>query len=112
MSKVGSRAADGLDEAMAAAMASGKRVFLYFETDWCGPCKTMDQWIWTDAEVVAALQAGYVGVKLDGDIEKEHVRRYDVKGYPVRGYQSSHQLLDFVRGTQRQQPGRRLFPSR
>jgi thiol-disulfide isomerase/thioredoxin len=105
---------DDLDVAMTAAEASGKRVFLYFETDWCGPCRTMDQWIWTDAEIVAALQAGFVGVKLDGDIEKEHVRRYEVQGYPnilivdpasdtvirsVRGYQSSQQLLDFLRGT-------------
>lgn len=99
--------------AMAAAKTSGKPTFLYFETDWCGPCHTMDEWIWTDAEVVAALQAGFVGVKLDGDIEKEHVRRYEVQGYPnilivdpasgtairsVRGYQSSQQLLDFLRG--------------
>jgi thiol-disulfide isomerase/thioredoxin len=103
-----------LDGARAEAEASGKRVFLYFETDWCGPCKTMDQWIWTDAEVVTALQAGYVGVKLDGDIAKEQVRRYEVTGYPnilivdpatgtalrsVKGYQSSQQLLDFLRGT-------------
>jgi thiol-disulfide isomerase/thioredoxin len=104
---------DDLDDAIAAAQASGRRVFLYFETDWCGPCKTMDQWIWTDAEVVAAVEAGYVGVKLDGDIAKEQVRRYEIVGYPnilivdpasgsaqrsVKGYQSSQQLLEFLRG--------------
>jgi thiol-disulfide isomerase/thioredoxin len=104
---------DDLDRAMVAAQASGGRVFLYFETDWCGPCKTMDQWIWTDAEVVAALEAGFVGVKLDGDIAREQVRRYEIVGYPnilivdpasgsklrsVKGYQSSQQLLDFLRG--------------
>jgi thiol-disulfide isomerase/thioredoxin len=103
---------DDLDGAMAAAKDSGQRVFLYFETDWCGPCKTMDQWIWTDAEVVETLLAGYIGVKLDGDIAKEHVRRYEVVGYPnilivdpasgsalrsVKGYQSSAQLLEFLR---------------
>jgi thiol-disulfide isomerase/thioredoxin len=101
-----------LDGAMSAAEASGKLVFLYFETDWCGPCKTMDRWIWTDAEVVAALRAEYVGVKLDGDLEKDLVRIYEVHGYPnilivdpatgsasrsVKGYQSSQQLLDFLR---------------
>jgi thiol-disulfide isomerase/thioredoxin len=103
---------DDIDGAMAEAKATGKGVFLYFETDWCGPCHTMDQWIWTDAEVVAALQADFVGVKLDGDIEKEQVLRYEVKGYPhilivdpasgspirrVKGYQSSQQILDFLR---------------
>jgi thiol-disulfide isomerase/thioredoxin len=103
-----------LEAAMAAANASGKPLFLYFETDWCGPCIVMDEWIWTDAEVVAALQAGYVGVKLDGDVETEHVERYNVKGYPTLlivdpasgtvlesayGYKSSQQLLELLRGT-------------
>jgi thiol-disulfide isomerase/thioredoxin len=103
-----------LNAALAQAKASGKRVFIDFETTWCGPCKTMDEWIWTDAEVAAALTAGYVGVKLDGDIEKAHVTRFEVAGYPtmvivdpaqgagtvvkkVSGYQSSAQLLAFVR---------------
>ena len=103
-----------LNAATAQAKASGKRVFIDFETTWCGPCKTMDEWIWTDAEVAAALTAGYVGVKLDGDIEKAHVKRFEVSGYPtmvivdpasgagtvikkVSGYQSSAQLLSLLR---------------
>jgi len=103
-----------LTAALAQAKASGKRVFIDFETTWCGPCKTMDEWIWTDAEVAAALTAGYVGVKLDGDVEKAHVKRFEVSGYPtmvivdpasgagtvvrkVSGYQSSVQVLAFVR---------------
>ena len=75
--------AHDFDAALAQAKASGKKVFVDFETTWCGPCKTMDQWIWTDAEVAAQLSAGYVGVKLDGDIEKALVKRYTVKGYPT-----------------------------
>jgi thioredoxin-related protein len=62
---------------------------------------------------VAALEAEYVGVKLDGDIEKEYVLLYDVRAYPnllivdpatgkmiesIQGYQSSRQMLDFLRG--------------
>lgn len=101
-----------LNDAIATAKASGKRVFIDFETSWCGPCKTMDEWIWTDAEVAAALRSGYVGVKLDGDIEKAHVKRFNVTGYPtmvivdpatgravksVSGYQSSAQMLTFLR---------------
>lgn len=101
-----------LDEAIARAKTAGKRVFIDFETTWCGPCKTMDEWIWTDAEVAAALTAGYIGVKLDGDIEKAHTKRFTVTGYPtmvivdpasgralksVSGYQSSAQVLAFLR---------------
>ena len=43
----------------------------------------MDEWIWTDAEVAALLNAGYVGVKLDGDLEKALVSRFRVQGYPT-----------------------------
>jgi hypothetical protein len=68
----------------------------------------MDEWIWTDAEVAAALSDAYVGVKLDGDVEKALVKRYTVAGYPTMlvvdpagnvvwravGYQSSKEMLD------------------
>jgi thiol-disulfide isomerase/thioredoxin len=96
-----------LDAALAQAKTAGRKVFIDFETDWCGPCKSMDQWIWTDAEVAALLNAGYVGVKLDGDIEKALVKRFKVAGYPTMivldgsgaeswravGYQSSKEML-------------------
>src|SRR5688572_8871341 len=100
------------DTAVKQARASGKKVFIDFETSWCGPCKTMDEWIWTDADVAAMLIAGYVGVKLDGDIEKAHVKRFGVSGYPtmvvfdpaadkvvkkVSGYQSSKQVLALIK---------------
>ena len=100
------------DAAVKQARASGKKVFIDFETTWCGPCKTMDEWIWTDADVAATLIAGYVGVKLDGDIEKAHVKRFGVAGYPtmvvfdpasdkvvkkVSGYQSSKQILTLIK---------------
>lgn len=100
-----------LPKALAAAKAAGKKVFIDFETDWCGPCHQMDQWIWTDAEVAGLLNAGYVGVKLDGDIEKAFVKQYAVGGYPTMvvldgagkelwravGYQSSAEMLALLR---------------
>ena len=96
-----------LAEALAKAKAEKKNVFIDFETDWCGPCKSMDEWIWTDAEVADQLKAGYIGVKLDGDIEKATVKRFAVAGYPTMialdasgkelwrlvGYQSSKEML-------------------
>jgi thiol-disulfide isomerase/thioredoxin len=96
-----------LAEAQAAAKKAGQRVVIDFWTDWCGPCKTMEEWVWSDAEVVSVLGAGYVGVKLDGDLEKALATKFNVIGYPTMivldssgkelarasGYQSSKQTL-------------------
>jgi thiol-disulfide isomerase/thioredoxin len=99
-----------LGAALKQAQATDRLVIVDFETTWCGPCKTMDEWIWNDVEVAARLNAGFVGVKLDGDLEKALVERFRVAGYPSGlvldasgkelrrfvGYQSSKQLLDWL----------------
>jgi thiol:disulfide interchange protein DsbD len=100
-----------LTEGQAAAKKAGKRVIIDFWTDWCGPCKTMEEWVWSDAEVASVLGAGYVGVKLDGDLEKALATKFNVVGYPTMivvdssgkelaravGYQSSKQMLEMLR---------------
>lgn len=85
-------------------------ILLDFEATWCGPCHTMDQWIWNDAEVAAAINRGFVGVKIDVDVEKALVARFRTTGYPtmilldpsgkeirrVADYMSSKETLQFL----------------
>ena len=101
----------GFDAAIADAKKSGKKILLDFEATWCGPCHTMDNWIWNDAEVAAELNARFLGVKIDVDLEKGLVKRFSTTGYPtmimldaagkeiwrVADYQSSKQMLDVLR---------------
>jgi len=68
--------------AVAEAKKSKRKLLIDFEATWCGPCKTMDEWIWTDAEVAGLLTSAFIGVKIDGDLEKTLADRFDVSGYP------------------------------
>jgi thiol-disulfide isomerase/thioredoxin len=98
------------EQGMAQAKESGRKLIVDFWTTWCGPCRSLNEWIWTDAEVAALLNVGYVGVKLDGDLEKDLKKRFRVTGYPTVivldssgkeiqrfGYLSSEKMLEALK---------------
>jgi thiol-disulfide isomerase/thioredoxin len=59
-----------------------KNLLVKFEATWCGPCKTMDELVFTADEVVAA--AGQtVCVRIDGDKQPELRKRFAANGYPT-----------------------------
>lgn len=68
--------------ALAAAESSGKSVFVDFQTTWCGPCKQMEHLVYTAKDVVAAAQ-NCIPVVLDGDEQRDLVKKYKVSGYPT-----------------------------
>lgn len=73
-----------LAAALAQAKRDGRKVFVDFETTWCGPCKLMDRLVYTSKAVVdAAARAEVVCVKLDGDDEFDLVKKYEVTAYPT-----------------------------
>ena len=109
-----SRAFPWIDHDLAAGLGkakeSGRKVIVDYWATWCGPCKTLDEWIFSDAEVAAVLNEGYIGVKLDADIEKAMVSRYHVESYPMiivvdssgieikrLGYLASKAMLDALK---------------
>ncbi|MBP7052905.1 MAG: trypsin-like peptidase domain-containing protein [Phycisphaerae bacterium] len=71
-----------VDQAIADARAEETPYFLDFETSWCGPCRQMDQLVYTAQPVVDAAK-GIICIKVDGDIRKDLVDSYQVKGYPT-----------------------------
>ena len=70
------------DAAEQEAKTSGKTLFIDFKTVWCGPCATMDEWVYTADSVVDAT-ASMISVKVDGDDFPDIAKRFDVKGYPT-----------------------------
>ena len=71
-----------IDEAIAEAAEKKLRCFIKFETTWCGPCKSMTQYVFTAKDVVDA-SSGIICVKVDGDERRDLVERYAVRAYPT-----------------------------
>ena len=96
-------------EAEALASAEGKALFVDFETEWCGPCHVMDEWVYT-ADAVVDASWSYVSVKVDGDEHPDLKERFMVEGYPTMlvvdadgvvmrraaGYQSVAEMTEFL----------------
>jgi thiol:disulfide interchange protein len=100
-----------VDAAIAEAEAAKSRYFIKFETEWCGPCKTMTELVFT-ARDVANSAKNTICIAADGDERKDLTEKFAVKGYPTgilfdgkgkevaryTGYQSVKQTTAFLNG--------------
>lgn len=87
-----------------------KPMLIDFETTWCGPCKQMDELVYTAQSVVTAGEK-LVRVKVDGDLRKDLTKKFNVGAYPtmivldakgkelrrVVGYQSVVAMTEFLK---------------
>lgn len=64
------------------AKNENKKLFLDFETTWCGPCKIMDKLVYTADDVVKSAE-NIIAVKIDGDEHPELTKRFGVNAYPT-----------------------------
>lgn len=94
------------------ARKENKKIFLDFETTWCGPCKIMDKLVYTADDVVKAAEE-IIAVKIDGDDHPELTKRFKVSAYPTLillsseekvierkvGYQSVRSTVQFLNTT-------------
>jgi thiol:disulfide interchange protein len=99
-------------EAEALARREGKPLFVDFETTWCGPCKTMDEWVYTADDVVDASLL-VIAVKVDGDQRPDLKESFGVLGFPtmillspegeemgrVSGYVNVADMTEFLKRT-------------
>lgn len=72
------------DEAITAAKAENKMVFIDFYTDWCGPCKKMARDVFPQQAVGEYMNSRFVCIKLNAEKEgKDLAARYKVQAYPT-----------------------------
>ncbi len=74
-----------LDAAMRSARASGRLVLVDVGAYWCHSCHDLDEQIFTLPRVAAAIEAGFVAVKIDAEKDEgpEFAARYKVQAYPT-----------------------------
>ncbi|HTD98635.1 MAG TPA: thioredoxin family protein [Mucilaginibacter sp.] len=73
------------DSTLAVAKASGKLIFVDVYTAWCGPCKLMDQEVFTDNKVSTPFNNDFICYKLDAEKGRgpELSKKYNVFSYPT-----------------------------
>lgn len=67
--------------------ASDQMLMLFVDVyaTWCGPCKMMDQQVYTDPSVADFMNAQFVNVRLDGECDygRQYVAEQQLEGYPT-----------------------------
>ena len=92
------------EEAIALAKKTGKKLCVDFETTWCGPCKSMDELVYSQQSVVDAAQA-VIAVKVDGDLRRDLTKKLGVAAYPTMilldpSGKELRRAVGYLRGTQ------------
>lgn len=75
-----------LEQAIEKSKAENKYIFLDIYTDWCAPCKMMDQDVFTLKEVGDYFNAKFISVKFNaekGDEGPVVAKKFGVKAYPT-----------------------------
>jgi len=67
---------------LAAAREANKPVMVDVFATWCGPCKMLDENVFSRADVAEASQ-DFVTIRVDGDQHPDTVNKLGVSGYPT-----------------------------
>jgi thioredoxin-related protein len=83
-SKIDFRNVSNFDEAIELSKKENKFLFLDCYTQWCGPCKIMDNVVFTHPNVASFYNENFICIKADMESEewKGLAKKYPIYGYP------------------------------
>lgn len=73
---------DNLDAAKIEAAQSGKLVLLHFYTSTCGPCRMLDENVFSQPQIAESLEKNYIPVKIDANLSPALASAYQVERVP------------------------------
>jgi thioredoxin-like negative regulator of GroEL len=79
-----------LERASEVAQKTNQPMMIEFWADWCSSCKVMDEDIFTNTELIAAVGQRIVPVRIHFDLQKDLVRKYNVPAIPYIVFTNSH----------------------
>src|SRR5579864_8730425 len=73
-------------QAFAQAKAAEKPILLSLSAVWCHWCHVMDETSYSDPEVIATLNEGFIPVRVDADQRPDVNARYNAGGWPTTAF--------------------------
>ncbi len=76
---------DDWNQALKTAKDEKKLVFLDIYATWCGPCKMLKQYTFTDSAVGEFFNKNFVNISVDGEkgAGPQLAQQYSIEGYPT-----------------------------
>ena len=94
-------------EALKAARKADKMIFIDVSTDWCAPCKYMEQFIFTKQAVGKKYNEAFLNYKIDAEKGEgvDIARKYEVSAYPTFLFVNSDGYLIYKHTGERDEAG-------
>jgi len=76
---------DDWNLALKTAHDQNKLVFLDIYATWCGPCKMLKQYTFTDSSVGVFFNKNFISISVDGEkgVGPQLAQQYSIEGYPT-----------------------------
>lgn len=85
-----------IEEADKLQSQTNKKLFVDVYTTWCGPCKMLDQYTFSDPKVAEYLSNNFITVKLDAESSATYIFKGKKYNFKTVGRSGVNELADYL----------------